>query len=143
MSNTGNELPWAIDFCFRKLTNPPITTIDGHVYEHPGPADSPARAITMTVQAATDLTVIGEERVWASALMAVTARDQTESTWSLKDVADEIDARLHGTDAVLDGLMAVISSTRVDPIQIAELVDGVPYRRLGGLYELLIQPANP
>lgn len=142
MSIVGNEYPRALKWLYETLTDPAITTIDDAVYEHPGPGDSPDRAITYALQAPDDLVVVGEERVWAEFLMLVAVRDKTESTYSLKDVADEIDVRLHGTDGPVDEHF-VISSTRIAPFHAAELVDGVPYRRLGGIYSLLVQPANP
>lgn len=136
-----NEYPRAAKWLYQTLTTPPIPGIRT-VSEHPAPQGSPRPTITFLLQAPDDLTVVGEDRVWAAFLMLVTAIDQTESTASLRPYADEIDRRLHGTDGVADDAR-VISSVRLSAFHADEVDDGVPYRRLGGLYELLVQPLNP
>jgi hypothetical protein len=135
-----NEYPRAIKWLYETLTTTPISGV-GTVSEHPAPQGSPRPAITYQLQAPDDLTVVGEARIWAEFLMLVTVSDQTESTYSLKAIADEIDARLHGGSGTADDA-AIISSLRVSAFHADELSDGVPYRRLGGLYSLLVQPIN-
>lgn len=136
-----NEYPRLAKWLYTTLTTPPIPGIKT-VSEHPAPQGSLRPTITFLLQAPDDLTVVGEDRVWATFVMLVTATNQTESTASLKPYADEIDKRLHGTDGVADDAR-IISSVRLSAFQSDELNDGVPYRRLGGIYELLVQPLNP
>lgn len=136
-----NEYPRAAKWLYTVLTQPPIPGV-AIVSEHPAPQGSARPAVTFNLQAPDDLIVIGEHRVWAEFLMLVTVSDQTESTASLKGAADEIDARLHRTDGIADD-GRIISSTRVSAFHADELTDGVPWRRLGGLYSLLVQPLNP
>lgn len=136
-----NEYPRAARWLHDVLTTPPIAGI-ATVGEHPIPQGLPYPGITYQLQASDDVTVVGEARVWAEFLMVVTAVGQTQSTESLKDAADAIDTRLHGTTGDVDDA-SVISSVRVSVYHTDELNDGVPYRRLGGIYALLVQPLNP
>ncbi len=131
-----NEYPRASDWL-----NTVLAGISGvnTICEHPVPQGQPYPAITWSVQASDDMTVVGESRVWAEFLMLVTAVDQTRSTLALQSIADAIDLALHGTTGdVADA--SVISSVRISPFQDSDIADGVPYRRLGGLYSLLVQP---
>jgi hypothetical protein len=136
-----NEYPRAAKWLYERLTSPPISGVQT-VTEHPGPQGALRPAITFLLMAPDDLMVIGDARVWAEFLMLVTAVDQTESTDSLRAIADEIDARLHRAEGDVDDAR-VISSTRVSAFHAAEVSDGVPYRRLGGTYSLLVQPISP
>jgi hypothetical protein len=135
-----NEYPRAQRWLYQTLTTPPITGV-GTVSEHPAPQGSPQPVITYSLQAPDDLMVVGEDRVWAAMLMLVTVSKATESTRSLMAIADEIDRRLHGADGVADD-GRVISSVRQTLFHADEINDGVQYRRLGGIYELLVQPLN-
>lgn len=136
-----NEYPRAQRWLYQTLTVPPIPGV-GTVSEHPAPQGAPRPWLTYQLQAPDDLMVVGEDRVWAAMLMLVTVGNQTESTRSLMAIADEIDRRLHGSDGIAeDG--RIISSVRQTVFHADDLQDGVPYRRLGGIYELLVQPLNP
>lgn len=136
-----NEYPRAIKWLYQVLTSPAISGV-AIVSEHPAPQGSTGPWLTYALQAPDDLTVVGEDRVWAEFQMLVTVTDQTESTYALMPIADEIDSRLHGADGTVDDA-AVISSVRLNAFHADELDDGVPYRRLGGIYALLVQPINP
>lgn len=135
-----NEYPRAQRWLYQTLTTPPITGV-GTVSEHPAPQSAPKPVITYQLQAPDDLMVVGEDRVWAAMLMLVTVSNATESTRSLMAIADEMDRRLHGAQGVADD-GRIISCVRQTVFHTDELNDGVPYRRLGGLYELLVQPLN-
>lgn len=136
-----NEYPRAAKWLYGVLTSPPISGI-ATVGEHPIPQGKPYPGITYQLQGSDDLTVVGEARVWAEFQMLVTAVGQTQSTESLRTAADAIDARLHGLHGTYGpaGDAAVISSTRISVFHTDEINDGVPYRRLGGIYSLLVQP---
>lgn len=133
-----NEYPRAARWLYDVLTDPPIAGIET-VGEHPIPQGGLYPGITFTLQASDDLSVIGEIRVWAEFLMLVTAVAQTQSTESLKVAADAIDLRLQATTGNVSDA-SIISSTRVSSFHSDETIDGISYRRLGGIYSLLVQP---
>lgn len=112
------------------------------VYEAPAPQDATYPCVTFEQHDEADVAVIGAHRVWARFLFLVTAVDKGLSTSALEPVADAIDAALHRTDGTTsDG--RVISSTRDDIFHDRPIEEGITYVRLGGTYELLVQPLNP
>ena len=136
-----NEYVSAMAWITATLTTPPIAGVTG-VYEHPAPQLSVYPLITVQQQSELDLEVINAHRVWAEFIFLVRVIGQTASTLSLKAIADEIDARLHRTSGTTSDSQ-VISSTRISVFHMPEEAQGVEYRHLGGLYELLVQPLSP
>lgn len=137
-----SEYPRAATWLTTVLTTPPITGLTGGVHEHPGPQGSVYPMVTFQQQSEVDLSVINAHRVWAEFLILVRVIGQTASTVSLEAIADEIDARLHRVSGTTTDAQ-VISSVRESSFHMAEAVQGVEYRHLGGLYQLLVQPTHP
>lgn len=137
-----NEYPRAAEWLYATLTTPAIAGLTGGVHEHPAPQGTAYPAITFSLQAATDVGELAEHRIWAELLLLVRAWGQTRSTASLRAIADEIDARLHrGSGTTSDG--RVISSVRLEAHHDRNVADGIEYRALGGIYQLLVQPLSP
>ena len=112
------------------------------ICEHPAPQDAVYPLVTFALHHAEDTMVVGEHRVWADLLMLITVVGQTASTKALQAAAVRIDALLHrasGTTA--DG--QIVSSWRTESFALPDEYEGIQYRRLGGFYELLVQPLNP
>lgn len=122
------------------------TTLDGitdvtAVYEAPAPQDAAYPCVTFDQAHASDLTEIGAHRIWADLTFLVAAVTKGLSTLALEAIADEIDTRLHrASGTTSDG--RVVSSVRLEPFHDRPVEDGVTYVRLGGLYQLLVQPLN-
>jgi hypothetical protein len=136
-----NEYVSAATWLTETLTTPPIAGVTA-VCEHPAPQLSVYPLITFQQQSELDLEVINAHRVWAEFQFLVRVIGQTASSLDLKAIADEIDARLHRTSGTTSDSQ-VISSTRKYVFHMPEEAQGVEYRHLGGLYELLVQPLNP
>lgn len=120
----------------------PIATVTG-VHEHPAPQGVTFPIITFQVEPEEDVTVVGEDRVWAEFRVLVTAIGEGQSTLGLAPIADEIDARLHGAEFGLAGDDAmVVSSVRDRPFSLPILEEGKSYRRLGGYFRLIVQPLS-
>lgn len=112
------------------------------VTEHPGPQNATFPLVTFALHTATDVSEVAEHRIWAQLLMLVTVTGQGPSTLPLKPAALRLDALLHRTSgATADG--QVISSVRREEFYAPDLYEGIQYRRIGGIYELLVQPLNP
>lgn len=122
------------------------TTLDGitdvtGIYEAAAPQDATFPCITFDQAEAEDLTVVGENRVWAAFTFQVVAVTKGLSTLAIEAIADAIDSRLHrGSGTTSDG--RVVQSTRLEPFHDRPIEDGVTYVRLGGLYQLLVQPLD-
>jgi len=120
----------------------PLMDVVTDVVEHPGPQDAVYPICTFALHSATDVAEVAEHRIWAQLLMLVTVIGQTTSTLDLKAAAIRIDALLHRTSgSVSDG--QVISSVRREEFYAPDQYEGIQYRRIGGMYELLVQPLNP
>ena len=112
------------------------------VYEAPAPQDATFPCVVFEQHDETDVSVIGAHRVWARFLFLVTVIDRGLSTLALEPIADAIDAALHRTDGTTsDG--RIVSSTRDAVFHDRPVEEGITYVRLGGTYELLVQPLNP
>jgi len=119
-----------------------ISGMTGGVQEHPAAELSTYPLVTFSEQAWTDVSVINGHRVWSELLFLVTAISKGESTLALKAIATEIDNRLHrASGTTTDG--QIIESIRQGGFQTSEVDNGVSYRRLGGFYQLIVQPTNP
>lgn len=138
--------PRAAEWLFGVLTSPAITGIDEHVYEDQAPeavTDADTTWIAFeSLDDGSDLMEVGAHRIWTEFPIQVAAFRRGRSTKALTAIADEIDDRLHrASGAVSDG--QVISCVRTGEVQEPYLKQGVEYRALGGLYNLLVQPLNP
>lgn len=125
------------------LSTPEISGVK-HVSEHPLPQGlaDPYPSITFALMSPDDLVVLGEDRVWSNLVYLVTAVAKGESVAAIESIADEVDRRLHKVSGEVDGAY-ITSSVRVSPFSDSQVRDGVSYRRLGGMYELLVQAAEP
>lgn len=136
------EYPEAAEWITGLLTGTPIAGVTA-VQEHPAQELSTFPLITFSQQApSVDVMVINGNRVWSELVFLVTAIAKGESTKALKAIATEIDARLHRASGTsTDG--RILESVRTGGFQASELDNGVQYRRLGGFYQLIVQPTNP
>lgn len=86
-----------------------------------------------------DVRVVGPQRVGTWSQMIVAADGTPETYAALKNIAQRIDALLHGPPptTVADGI--VHASVRIMPWRRTELVGGEQRRQLGGVYKILSQ----
>lgn len=140
--------PRAAKWLYEQLTTP--TLIEGvglAVYEAQAPeGETTAESVWITFEALEpggDLAVVNAHRVWTEFAFLVQAVMRGRSTTALQAIVDEIDDRLHRKDGVIDDAR-VLSCTRQEDagseVPENELRQGVEYRRLGGTYNLIIQP---
>lgn len=105
------------------------------VSNHPAPLGSVAPYVTFTALSGLDNLTGGGFRFVTRYRYVVRAIAQGNAyPYAL---ADAIDAALdYETGTAVGG--SVVSSVRMAPFQLAEDIDGVPYRHLGGEYQLII-----
>lgn len=137
----------AARWLFEQLTDTPIDGIGDAVYEEDAPegaTGSATKFITFeAMDPGLDVAAVASRRIWTEFTFLVQAVTRGRSTQALEPIVDEIDARLHRKDGVIDDAR-VLSCTRAEDtgseFPESELRQGVEYRRLGNAYSLLIQP---
>lgn len=137
--------PEATTWMYGKLTSPAISGVVG-VYEDAAPQDATTAADTWIefelLAPGLDTAEVGAQRIWTEFAFLVRAMTRGRSTVGLKTIATAIDTRLHrASGTTTDG--QVISSTRSQEEQDHWLEQGVEYRSLGGVYNLIVQSINP
>lgn len=135
--------PEATTWLYDTLTTTPIDGVVG-VYEDAAPEGATTRDsvwVEFELQApGLDVDEVGAQRIWTEFAFLVRAVRSGRSTVALKEIATEIDSRLHrASGTTSDG--QVISSVRTQEDQGRWLDQGVEYRSLGGYYNLIVQPA--
>jgi len=113
--------------------------VSDRVYAYAAPQGVTYPFIVHGRQASTDFTLLGGTRLWSDLLYLVRAVGRVSSWSSLAPIADLIDARLHEKSGPVEGGGAVLSCIRVEPFTLVEVVAGVQYRQMGGVYRLLAQ----
>jgi hypothetical protein len=145
--STINEYVEAATWIVETLTNPPIAGLNGPVEESPASQAGSTAAetwprIIFQQQSYHDEMVIAGDRVWSEINLLVLAVTRGESTLALRDIAIEIDARLHKASGVTANAQ-IIESVRQGGFNDSVDESGISYRRLGGIYQLIVQPLNP
>lgn len=139
----------ATRWLFEKLTEPAIVGIAERVYEEDAPAlATSAETKWITFEAldpGADLAEVGAQRIWTEFAFLVRAVTRGRSTLELEAIVDEIDNRLHRSDGTTaDG--RVLSCTRQEnggsEVPESWLRQGVEYRALGGVYNVIVQPLS-
>lgn len=136
--------PRAASWLYSTLTTMPITGVLD-VYEDDAPEGETAEDsmwITFELLApGLDVAEVGMQRIWTEFAFAVLVWARSRSTKGLQDIADEIDDRLHRSSGIADTDGYIIQSTRSQEHQEKRVDMGIEYRGLGGVYNLIVQPA--
>ena len=136
--NSGiNEYVEACIWLDATLAQVPITGSSG-AFEHPAPQDQAYPLVTWQYAGAKDVAEVAAQRIWAEVVMQVAAWGKGGSTVALAAIADEIDRRLQQASGSTTNAL-IYSCTREQVLSFPEVASGVAYRRLGGLYRLVIQ----
>lgn len=137
--------PEATTWLYGKLTSPALSGVVG-VYEDAAPEGATTAANVwvefQTLAPGMDIAEVGAQRIWTEYAFLVRAITRGRSTVALKSIAYDIDTRLHRADGTTtDG--QVISCVRSQEEQDHWLEQGVEYRALGGVYNLIVQSISP
>lgn len=133
----------ATSWLYAKLTTPPIAGVLD-VYEDVAPqgvTDEESVWIEFELFVdGDDVAEVAEQNIWTEFAFVVRVISRGRSTVALASIATTINTRLHRTDGVA-GDARVLSSTRQRPDHDNWTEMGVEYRSLGGIYNLIVQPA--
>jgi hypothetical protein len=135
--------PRATTWMYGVLTSPAITgVLDVYEDEAPeGATSETSKWVTFELlSSGMDVAEVGEQRIWTEFPFAVLVWARTRSTKDLQTIADEIDTRLHRASGTADGGY-VIQASRTQEHQEKRTEMGIEYRGLGGVYNLIVQPA--
>jgi hypothetical protein len=135
--------PEAITWLYSKLTTPPISGVSG-VYENDAPEGATTSADTWiefeALNPGVDVTEVAEQRIWTEYAFLVRAITRGRDTIGLGTIATEIDNRLHRASGTTSGGQ-ILQAARQQEEQDHWLVQGIEFRGLGGIYNLIVQPA--
>jgi len=137
----------AATWMFGVLTSPPISgvALSGlAVYDLDAPEGATSGADVWIEYEAmapgSDVAEVAEQRIWTEFAFTVLAVTRGRSAKALEAIVDEIDNRLHrksGTTS--DG--QIIQATRSEEVPPKPWLDqGVEFRGMGGIYNLIVQP---
>jgi len=137
--------PWAVDqFIVTALkADSALTALIGgatpRVYADMAPQTTPPVAlpyVLFQMQAATDLMVVGNFRVWSNMLYLVRMLAETGS-WggNLDTGANRIEVALNGKSAS-NGSGLIYSATRENPFRLLETIDGRQIRHSGHVFRI-------
>lgn len=134
----------ATTWLYKALTDPQISGVGLAVYEDVAPQGATNKDtvwIEFELYApGDDAAEVAEQNIWTEFTFIVRGIMRGRSTVALKPVAEAIYARLHRADAVL-GDARILSATRQRPDHDNWTEMGVEYRSLGGIYNVIVQPA--
>ncbi len=121
--------------------------VDSRVYSGAAPQGAALPYVVISHQSGRDVLGVGTTRIMSHLIYLVKAVGQGQSYVSLEPIADCIDAALHGASgsvAGVDGAGAeLLACTRAMTVAYAEIDEGIQYRHLGGLYELVATNRGP
>jgi hypothetical protein len=91
-------------------------------------------------QAGSDLLTFNVTRIWSSQLFQVRCVGPASNTAGIMNAASRVDALLGRTSGTPTGGI-IYAAYRESPLLLEELVNGVLFSSIGGLYRLLVQQA--
>lgn len=134
----GTEITTVETWLYSQLSGDAVGVAD-RVYSGYAPRPATFPLVIFDYQAPEDdLMVVNLSRIWSSGSWIVKVVDRESSLSTLKTIAESIDTILHGQSGSADG-GTVVSCYRTQPFKITELIDGVAYRHLGGIYRIRAQ----
>lgn len=146
-----SSYPRLAEWLYGVLTASPITGVanadgvtGGAVFEDTAPQEYMTKddvwVVFELMAPGSDVAEVGDQRIWTEYAILVRAMARTRSTQALRPIADEIDTRLdRASGTVADA--AIVRSSRQEEHQDRWLEQGVEYRALGGIYNIIIQPS--
>lgn len=134
------EVALGLDFLYTTLSNDPTLTslVPGGVFRAFAPPTTSTPYIIIALQSATDVITMNAFRLYENALYQVKVIGPILEMNTLVQAASEIDTLLGLTSGtVTNG--HILYCYRESPLQVDELVNGVQWTNIGGLYRLAIQ----
>ena len=108
------------------------------LYPDMAPQQAVFPLIVWSLQDATDVVGQGTFRIMVRCTYTIKVIGKTRSYWQLKPAYDAMDEALHGRGGDTANAY-VFACMRTEEYRLAEFVDNVDYRTLGGYYQLLVQ----
>ena len=114
--------------------------VGSRVYGYLAPAETVTPFVVFEYQEGIDETGMSATRLYAALNYSVKVVGQTTSFAALEQIADQIDALLHGQSGPIIGGGSVMECIRQSAVSMVEIGDGgEQYRHLGGVYRILVQ----
>lgn len=121
--------------------------VDSRVYSGAAPQGATLPCVIINHQSGRDVLGVGTVRVMSRLAYLVKAVGRCQSYLALEPIADRIDAVLHGASGAVAGIEGagaeLLACTRTMTVAYAEMDEGVQYRHLGGLYQIVATNRGP
>jgi len=114
------------------------SSVADRLYSDVAPQQAIFPLIVWSLQDTRDVVGQGAFRIMADCTFNVKVIGKTRSYWQIKPIYDAIDLALHGKGGDTSNAH-VFACMRTEEYRLAEFVDNVDYRTLGGLYQVLVQ----
>jgi hypothetical protein len=135
---TGNELKAAEDFIYGQLAaNAPLVAATTGIFSASAPRGQLSPFVTFLWQTSTDVTIVGSVRIAIEPLFLVKVIGQTGTFHDIQGIADMIDASLHNSQGSKYG-MRIAQCVRTGTYEMVDNSTEIPWRHLGGYYQLYI-----
>ncbi len=123
---------------YERLTADPVIAAAGVYSEVPPEGTALPYVIFQTQFQGLDVPAVGAVRIWTEQLYTVKTIVEGGSYSPASDLANRIDAQLHGKSGAAGG-GRVVSCVREQTISFTTREHGVEYRHRGGTYRLQVQ----
>jgi len=112
--------------------------VGSRIYGYVAPNKATFPLVIFQFQGGRDVAGVGAARIMTSGVWLVKSVDRETNFTNLKAIEARIDSLLHkASGSVADG--QVLACVREEPFSLVEVIDGIQYRHLGGMYRVLVQ----
>jgi hypothetical protein len=112
------------------------SVVSTRVYSAPAPQNAAYPFVSFAQVSAADDNLVAGGRACVEVTYQVEVVSEGASFGPLRAAANRIDAILHGAHGTATAGSVTIASTRDEPYKETEIVNGVRYNHLGGVYRL-------
>lgn len=138
MSEAAQALAWVTSTA--QADSALMAAATGGVWQGFAPLTTVAPYVLVSHQAATDVLTSAAVRLFTNIVLQIVAIGPSGNYAALITAADRIDALFKSQrDITLPGSGGVLASYREQALALDEIVNGIQYSRLGGLYRILLQ----
>lgn len=132
----------ANQWLYARLSSDPVLAqlVGERIYSPPAPPGAELPFVLYRYQAGYDVRGVGATRIMTDLVYQVQVVGRGASVSPLQPIADRLDVLLQGASGSV-GNGRVLTCVREQPIAYPEVVDGVTYHYVGGLWRILVQEA--
>jgi hypothetical protein len=116
-----------------------VSLVGTRIYDTIAPQSCATPFILFSEGGSSDTVGVAASRIFVRGIWLVKAVDQSESFITVTTISDRIDAILQKHSQATVGSNTIYSCSRLSPMRIASVDNGIPFRQTGGLYRIITQ----